>query len=288
MSRKLSALGLLLAACLAPLAQADCPRDKLLAAADAYVAAQASGQLADLQKLFASSNFSYQENNRPHDIKTGVLTQALKVDYHRSTADTVACASYTELIATTPKAYVIGTQIRHNPADLSVTLVDTIAATAPALFFNASQTLEYVQKESWPPLEEGKRPSRAVLQGAIDGYLDLWSNATAFNSIPWGEPCERIEGSRYVSPCTEGTPRSGGMTANSMRRYVIDEVMGSASVLCSFTSVGDIPDVHEIRIENGKTRYVHTITLCAVGPGGNWPTQCPKVPPARRMRLLQA
>ncbi len=150
-----------------------------------------------------------------------------------------------------PTPYVIGTQIRHNEADLSVTMVDTVAATTGSLFFNASPEPGILQKQDWSPLPEGKRPTRAVLQAAIDGYLDLVEQLDRHPLHPlFGTPCERVEGSRYVTPCTNGVPTSGGMKANSMRRYVIDEVIGSAEVLCSFTSVGDIPDSHEIRIED--------------------------------------
>ncbi len=241
-----------------PTASAQCTREKLLAAADAYVAAQTAGQIGGLQKLLATSNFTYMQDNKAADIKTGVLSQALTIDSRRSAADTGACASYTELIATSPTPYVIGTQIRHN-ADLSIALVDTIAATTGALFFNASATLTHVRNETWAPIEAAQRDSRGALRSAIDAYLDMWSNATARAAVPFGTPCERIEGGRFVTPCTAGVP-NGTSKANTMRRYVIDEVLGSADVLCSFTSVGDIPDSHELRLEGGKVRYVHTIT----------------------------
>jgi hypothetical protein len=270
-------LGLVVAAIAAPLDTSQCTREKLLGAADAYVAAQTSGTLVDLQRSFAPGNFSYMENNRLGNIKDShILSQPLKIDYRRSTADTVACASYTELVATSPVPYVIGTQIRHNSMDMSINMIDSIAATTGALFFNASQTLAYFKNESWAPLEVSQRSDRKTLQNAIDSYLDLWSSPSAYESMPWSEPCERIEGSMYVSPCTKGAPTNGTMKPNTMRRYVIDEVMGSADAFCSFTSVGDIPDSHEVRLEGGKLRYVHTITLCAISnAGGNWgPTQC--------------
>jgi hypothetical protein len=95
--------------------------------------------------------------------------------------------------------------------------------------------------------------------------------------VPFATPCERTEGSMRVSPCTKGMPEnpvSSGNRSITMRRYVIDEVLGSADVFCSFTTVGNIPDSHELRIENGKLRYVHTITLCAIDKGPNWPTVC--------------
>ena len=48
---------------------------------------------------------------------------------------------------------------------------------------------------------------------------------------------------------------------NGMRRYVIDEVTGSVDVLCQFDSLAAWPDSHEIRVEGGKVRYVHTVTV---------------------------
>ncbi|OCL11745.1 hypothetical protein AOQ84DRAFT_228852 [Glonium stellatum] len=239
---------------------ADCSRDVLVAAADSYVAAQTNGQLGDLQNILAA-NYQYQENNKAAQVKSGVLSQALKISHRKTTADTVACASYTELISTSPKPYVIGTQLRHSSNGSTVTLIDTIAATTGSLSFNAAQTLSYIEKEDWSPIDPAKRDSRVLLQQAADAYLDMWSNASAYNAVPWGTPCERVEGSALNQPCTVGAPKGGSSQRNSMRRYVIDETLGSADVLCAFTAVGNVADSHEFRLENGKLRFVHTITL---------------------------
>ncbi|KAK4450276.1 hypothetical protein QBC34DRAFT_493955 [Podospora aff. communis PSN243] len=270
-------LAVLAVSTLASVAAAECTRESLLATAEKYIAAQNSGNLADLQKFFTTTNFTYQENNQIIDLQKGVLAKPLKIEYSRSSADTVACASYTELVALTPTPYVIGTQIRHDGSG-EVTMVDSIVATTGALFFNASATLGYFKSENWKPLDVPARPSRDVLQKAIDGYLDLFGGpnaATARSHLPFGSPCERTEGARYIN-CTDGMPPGGSTNtkAVSMRRYVIDEVTGSANVLCSFTAVGNIPDSHELRIENGKIRYVHTITLCAVDDGPDWGPTC--------------
>ncbi|KAM7213760.1 hypothetical protein V8F06_010894 [Rhypophila decipiens] len=56
--------------------------------------------------------------------------------------------------------------------------------------------------------------------------------------------------------CDVGVP-SG--VKNTNRRYVIDEVVGSCDVF--FTFAGNLPDSHEFRLENGKLRYVHTMTV---------------------------
>lgn len=71
---------------------AECTRDALLAIAEKYVATQHSGKLDDLRKLFAGSNFTYQEINQIMELQKGVLSKPLEVEYSRSTADTVACA----------------------------------------------------------------------------------------------------------------------------------------------------------------------------------------------------
>ena len=258
-------LGLLVAASSMPTlaAGADCSREALLAAADQYVAAQTAGQPGPDFKMSAT-NFTYRENNKAASIKTGVISTALQISWRRTTADTVQCASYTELVATSPKPYVIGTQLRHDvDAGMAVTLLDTIAATTGSLRFNASQTLAYFKAETWTPLTASQRAgqTRAQLLAVADAYLDMWTNATAIDAIPWGTPCERVEGSARVSPCTGGAPRGGSTRRISMRRYVIDEEYGSADVQCSFDAVGGVADSHEFRLEGGKVRYVHTITL---------------------------
>ncbi|KAL7620665.1 H/ACA snoRNP pseudouridylase subunit [Parahypoxylon ruwenzoriense] len=240
---------------------AECTREGLLAAANSYFAAQASGNIDGLK--LAATNFTYQENNKAADIKTGVLSQPLKIDLNRSTADTTACASYTMLIsATGSKPYVISTQIRHEDEDTSsIAMIDTIAATTGALFFNAPRTLEYIQKENWDTLEEGQRAGRDELKRVGDAYLDMWTDATAADSIPWGTDCERVEGSQLTRPCGATLPRGGSQKRNGNRRYVIDETIGSVDVLCSFDSLGNMPDSHEVRLEGGKVKYVHTVTV---------------------------
>ncbi|KXX74195.1 hypothetical protein MMYC01_207787 [Madurella mycetomatis] len=240
---------------------AECTREGLLAAADSYIAAVTSGNIDGLK--LSTSNFTYKENNEEADITSGVLSQPLEIDLSRSTADTVACASYTMIIsAGGPKPYVLATQIRHPGDDTStITMIDTIAATTGSLFFNAQKTLEYIQKQNWEPIPEAERPSRELLKRFGDAYLDMWTDPEAADSIAWGEECERVEGSQYTNPCGALLPRGGSARNNGNRRYVIDETVGSVDILCSFDALGSLPDSHELRIEGGKVRYVHTVTV---------------------------
>lgn len=243
-------------------ASAACTREELLAAASKFVTAVSSGTISSLP---LSTNFTYRENNKASTLaKAAAFAQPLKIDLSRSTADTVACASYTLIVSSSgAKPYVLATQLRHGEGgDTSViTLVDTIAATTGSLFFNAPKTLGYLRNESWAEIPEAQRPSRELLKKVGDAYLDMWTDKTAADSIPWGTDCERVEGSQYTRPCGASLPRGGSAKNNGNRRYVIDEVVGSVDVLCSFDALGSLPDSHEIRVEGGKVKYVHTVTV---------------------------
>jgi len=140
-------------------------------------------------------------------------------------------------------------------------MIDTIAATTGSLFFNAPKTLGYIQKEDWSVEAMGSRPNRTLLKQVGDAYLDMWTDSKAADTIPWGTDCERVEGSQLTKPCGGGLPHGGSKQPNSMRRYVIDETVGSVDVLCAFNSIGNYPDSHEIRVIDGKVKYVHTVTV---------------------------
>ena len=71
--------------------------------------------------------------------------------------------------------------------------------------------------------------------------------------------------------CDVGVP-SGVNIAN--RHFVVDETVGSVVAFCTFGAGGPnggsgAPDTHLFRVENGKLRFVHTMThlLQANGPG---------------------
>lgn len=247
--------------------QAECDRAALAAATDAYVAAQTAGKLDALQGVLATT-WKYWEDNKEIDVKTGILRKALKIDHRRTNFDLLQCATYSEIIsADSANPYVIGTQIWLD-ADSKVMTIDTITSTTGSWLFDAKKTLQYVQGEKWDPIPESKWDKREVIQAAGDAYLDMWSNATAHQTIPWGTPCVRLEGSAYTGKgqpddsCQPGIPSNHNQAPNTMRRYVIDQAMGSVSIFCLWQHMMNASDSHEFRLENGKLRYVHTMTSC--------------------------
>lgn len=252
-------------------AASECNSTALTAAADAYIASQTSGQLVSLQN-FLAENWTYQENNKLIDVKAGVISKALKIDHRRTNLDTTACASYSEIIITdSANPYVIGTQLRHR-SDGKITMIDSIASTTNSWLFDSKKTLQHVLEEKWDPIPVEKRDSRAAIQAAGDAYLSMWNNATASDGVPWGTPCVRLEGSSYTGKgkpddsCKPGIPSNHNQAPNTHRRYVIDESMGSVSIFCVWEHMMMAADSHEFRLEGGKLRYVHTMTVCGGQP----------------------
>ncbi|KAI1506469.1 hypothetical protein F5X99DRAFT_364320 [Biscogniauxia marginata] len=257
-------------AAILPAVIAECDRTKLLAYADSYVEAHESGSVSYLENI--ADNFTYVENNQTREITGGIFFNAFRIDHRHTIVDTVDCATFTELIIThnisdAPAPHVIGTQLRHSPGDLSLYLMDIVVSGPGSWLFNASQTLYYAEREDWGAIDEAARDSRETLRLAADAYLDMWSNASAIDAVPWGTPCDRLEGSVYTGPgletdsCKVGVPTNNNQEPNTHRRYVIDETYGAISVLCIFEHLDHAPDSHEFRLEGGKVRYIHTITL---------------------------
>ena len=254
--------GALLAPAIAS-AQISCARGGLQRAVDLYIAAQTKG---DTSGLPLANGLGYYENAAPVDIKTGLIHKALAIDHHRSLLDTATCQTFTEVIvADKSNPYVLGTRLRVNHDKIAE--IEILWTTTGYWLFNADSYLKYSTEEKWEPIPAEKRDSRDTLVGAANAYLDAFLEGK-IDLVPWGFPCVRTEGGAYTgkgSPsdsCEVGVP-SGVNIAN--RRFVVDEVIGSVVAYCTFGAGGPnggsgSPDTHLFRVEDGKLRYVHTLT----------------------------
>ncbi|CAK7222778.1 hypothetical protein SEUCBS140593_005018 [Sporothrix eucalyptigena] len=242
----------------------DCTRDFLQAATETYLAVQTAGKPDSLLGALATtSNITYTEDAVPRDPRSGVLSLPLAIVHNASLLDTTQCATFTEIIVTDPShPRVIGTQMRFSEKRL--VKMETLVTQAGDWAFNATETLHYAEAETlagkWAPIEPvSARDSRAVIQAAADAYLDLFNNKSVV--VPWGTPCDRLEGSWYTGngsatdSCDVGVP-SGVVIKN--RRYVIDETIGAVDALVTFATR---PDSHMFRVANGVIRQVHTLTV---------------------------
>jgi hypothetical protein len=244
-------------------AQVSCTRGGLQHAVDLYIAAQTKG---DLSGMPLAAGVGYWENIAPADIKKGFINKPLKIDHHRSFLDTDTCQTFTEVIVTDKAApYVLGTRLRVNHEKIAE--VEILWTTTGYWLFNADAYLKYSSAEKWDPIPAEKRDSRGTLIAAANAYLDAFLEKK-IDLVPWGFPCVRVEGGAYTgkgSPadsCEVGVPAGVNITH---RRFIVDEVLGTVAVYCTFGAGGPgggsgAPDTHLFRVENGKLRYVHTLT----------------------------
>jgi hypothetical protein len=240
-------------------AQISCSREGLQRAVDLYIAAQTKG---DTSGLPLATGLGYLEDMKNANINEGLIKTPLKIDFHRSLLDTATCQTFTEVIATDKEhPYVLGTRLRVNHDKIAE--VEIVSTTTGYWGFNADLYLKYSSAEKWDPIPENKRDTRATLVYAAGAYLDAFLEKK-MDLVPWGFPCNRTEGGMHTGTgaptdsCEVGVP-SGVNIAN--RRFVVDETIGSAVVFCTFGAGSNgIPDTHLFRLENGKLRFVHTLT----------------------------
>jgi len=266
----------------------SCSRGGIQTAINLYLDAQSKG---DLSGLPLANGLGYQENMKAADVKTGFLSKALKIDRALNLIDVDSCQSFTEIIVTNKaEPYVAGVRMRVNRDKIAE--IEVVWTTTGYWLFNADAYLEHGAIENWGPIPAEKRDTRGTLVKAANAYLDAFLEAK-IDQVPWGFPCVRIEGGMYTGKgrnddsCEAGVP-PGVNIAN--RRFVVDEVTGSVVVYCTFGAGGPnggsgAPDTHLFRVENGKLRYVHTLTHLlqssfrgGPAPSGNAP---PGVAPAR-------
>ncbi|MGD9161976.1 MAG: hypothetical protein PVG39_26430 [Desulfobacteraceae bacterium] len=235
----------------------SCTRGGMNRAIAKYIDAQTKG---DISNLPFGTMVSYKENMKAADIKTGILNTPMKIDHHASILDTSSCQTFTEIIVTyKEKPYVMGTRMRVNHDKIAE--IETLWTTTGYWLFNADAYLKYATSENWGPIAAENRSSRGTLVAAANAYLDAFLEGK-LDLVPWGFPCERVEGGAYTgtgSPddsCEVGVPSEVNITN---RRFIVDEVTGSVQVFCSFgPSTPDggtgAADSHLFRIENGKLR----------------------------------
>jgi hypothetical protein len=252
-----------LAAPNAALAQVSCSREGLQRAADLYIAAQTKG---DTSGMPLATGAGYWENMARADIDKGLVRTPMKIDHHRSLLDTATCQTFTEVIVTSrERPYVLGTRLRVNRDKIAE--IEILWTTTGYWLFNADAYLKYSSTETWDAIPVDRRDTRSTLVAAANAYLDAFLEGRK-DLVPWGYPCNRTEGGAHTGTgaptdsCDVGVP-SGVNISN--RRFVVDETMGSVVVFCTFgagnaAGGSGAPDTHLFRIENGKLRYVHTLT----------------------------
>jgi len=252
-----------------------CTRASLQAIADKYVEALKKG---DPSVMPLAAGAKYIERRKTIPFGEGIWKKPLVVDFSRSLLDVDICETFTEVIsAKNNPQYVTGTRLKI--VEGKVVEVESLVSDKNDWLFDADAYLKYSSTEKWDILPPAKRTDRQTLIKVASDYFDIFQDYSAFDKVPWGIPCVRIEGGAYTNPkndpnpsCTVGVPKGGGVPMTN-RSYIVDVEMGSVVGQCDFGGAKGLWDAHTFRLENGKLRYVHVITLC--------PNGCPKMPPPK-------
>jgi hypothetical protein len=241
-------------------AQARCTRADLQSAVNDYLAAQAKGTTSGLR---LATPMKYIEQMQDAPIGKGIVNTALKVDFHRSLLDVDACETFTEVIVTdSAHPYVLG--VRQKLSGGAIAELEAIVTDKDDWLFNADNYLKYSRSEDWSPIATAARDTRATLLAAANAYEDVFADNKVV--VPWGTPCNRLEGGIRTGKgtpedsCNVGVPSGMNITK---RRFVVDPEIG-AVVALSWFSNNELPDSHLFRVEKGKIRFVHSLTVCTI------------------------
>ena len=241
------------------LAQGACTRADLQSAVDRYLAAQRDGNPATLP-LAASAK--YIENTQASSLDKGILKSALKIDFSRSLLDTQICETFTEVIVTDKShPYVLGVRLKISGRNIAE--LETLVTDADDWLFNADNYLKYSPTEEWGTIPLASRDSRQTLIAAATAYFDVFDDNSV--KVPWGTPCNRLEGGVRTGrglpddSCNVGVPSGMKLTE---RRFIADPENGAVVGFIRWPT--GVPDSHLFRVEQGKLRFVHSLTVCTV------------------------
>jgi len=255
-------------------AQSACTRAMLQTAADSYIAAQKSG---DISKMALSEKVKYIENMSDTTKEKGLWNTALPIALSNSIYDVGRCKTFSELVVTQGKQYVIGTRL--TVKDGKITEIDSLITKDSDWLFNANNYLKYSSADDWSILPVDDRVGRQQLIDAGNQYFDFVFLDKGVRP-PWGTPCARLEGGAYTNEKNEykdtcQIPAPLGSMFVTNRTFVVDEEMGAVNVFCRFGGSTGMPDSHLFRLVNGRYRWVHTLSVNLTGK----PIELPKAPP---------
>jgi hypothetical protein len=234
-----------------------CSRAALEEIAVAYIAAQKAG---DPSKMPLATGAKFIQNLKSTTADKFICKTAMPIDTSRIFVDVDSCLTFVEIISSTGTTpYVLMAWLK--VANSQITQFNSIVTTTGDWLFNAADYLKNSRPQDWSILPDSLRSTRQVLINGANAYLDAFVPKTKSDTIPWGIPCERIEGGTSTgsgpkATCNVGVPDGVKITD---RIYAVDVEKGVVDCFCAFG--GGMPDSHMFRMLKGKYRYVHTLSV---------------------------
>jgi hypothetical protein len=274
MIRAIVSMAILLSTTVLVHAQTECTRAMLKSAADSYVEAQKTGNLS---KMSLDPKVKFIENMSDTTKEKGLWNTALPISLNHSIYDVGRCKTFSEIVVTEGKPYVIGTRLTVKAG--KITEIDSLVTKEGDWLFNPGNYQKYSSADDWSVLPVDDRISRQDLIDAGNQYFDFVFMDKGIRP-PWGTPCARLEGGAYTNEknefkdtCQIDKPLGNMYIVD--RSYVVDEEMGAVNVFCRFGNSTGMPDSHLFRLVNGRYRWIHTLSVNLTGK----PVVVPKMPP---------
>jgi hypothetical protein len=138
---------------------------------------------------------------------------------------------------------------------------DAIVTDSGDWLFNVKTYYDKSTTEKWDTLPLAQRSTRQTLINAANAYGSVFE-VPHTDTIPYDNPCNRLEGGSYTQSCNVGFPTGDTNHKLADRDFVVDVTMGTINMFC-YLVIESIraPDSHLLRLVNGKMRYVHTLTI---------------------------
>jgi hypothetical protein len=163
--------------------------------------------------------------------------------------------------------------VRIKTANARIAELETLVTDADDWLFNADNYLKYSPAENWGVIPAASRDTRQTLVAAANAYFDVFDDNSV--KVPWGTPCNRLEGGIRTGrgtaedSCNVGVPSGMKLTE---RRFIADPDIGAVVGFIRWPT--SVPDSHLFRVENGRIRFVHSLTVCTV-PNCGFPQRAP-------------
>ncbi len=211
-----------------------------------------------------SDSVRYTENADEVEIGDGLWSSAGEPKLVRSMFDVERCTSLTELVLPEGGADSV--------ISLRLTLQAGKVAEAEAIITRDGDWLfksdGFVASadQKWDVLPEDQRTSREDLIAAARAYYDIFNDPSVV--VPFGEPCERLEGGTGPIGCTTGIP--DGVVIGDRRFYADVEAGISAGIGLFGGDSSGLLDIHYYQMVSGEIHHVHSMTVDSSFMGTGW------------------
>jgi hypothetical protein len=239
-----------------------CGREAQAAILDSYLKALVKHDPAGVP---IADTVKYTENTKAVTVGEGLWKNAGEPKLVRSLFDTETCNSVTQVVLPEGgKDSVMSLRLKLDSGKISE--IEAIITRQGDFLFSAEGYAKSVDQK-WEVLPEDQRNTRDELLAAAKAYFDLFSDMSV--EVPWGMPCQRLEGGAMTFPCTQGVP--SGVTIGNRRYWADVETGVSVGFVLFGGSTSGLLDAHYFRLIDGTIRNVYSMTSNTTYMTTGWP-----------------